>query len=259
VAQPPFDFEAEFSLLDIGATSSLLRTGTVRPTVMAFSEPAGVEAVSLEWDDETGVVRAFEEARRYVRDLNPLGYAVVAHASRVNGIVSYVLPSSATPPQNDFLALAMYSHDGGSRAATYPVRRVEGKISLAMPTVTDARTCDWHPIGDLWANPFCVGDTARFKPGERPVDPSSHLWKTMVELTRMRIQDDQDHADEYMTFLDDLRNGIFVVAARSARDPEMVVLKPRTEFNPLGAVTVPARNLVLGDSVHADVQKVMIS
>jgi hypothetical protein len=126
-----------------------------------------------------------------------------------------------------------------------------------MPTVTDARVCDWHPLGDLWANPFCVGDTVRFKQGERPVDPSSHLWKLMVELTRMRIQDDQEHSEEYMGFLDDLRNGIFVVAARSQRDPEMVVLKPRTEFNPLGAITVPARSLTLGEALVADVEKVV--
>ena len=257
MAQPAFDFEAEFSLLDIGATSSLLRTGTVRPTVMAFSQSAGVEAVSLEWEKDEGIPRAFEEARRYVRDLEPVGYAVVAHIARNNGIISYHLPSSQeTIRANDLLALAMYSRDGGSRAATYPVRRVEGKISLAMPTVTDGRVCDWHPVGDLWANPFCIGDTVRFKPGDRPVDPGSHLWKTMVELTRMRVQNDQDHADEYMAFLDDLRNGIFVVAARAARDPEMVVVKPRTDFNPLGAVTVPAKSLLLGDTLPADVERV---
>src|SRR5207244_2264594 len=173
-----------------------------------------------------------------------------------NGVIAYHLPSTPALHTNDVLAIAMHSRDGGSRAATYPVRRVEGKISLAMPTVTDARICDWHTLGDLWANPFCVGDLVRFRPGERPVDPSSHLWRTMVELTRMRVQDDQDHADEYMSFLDDLRNGIFVVAARSLRDPEMVVVKPRTEFNPLGAVTVGARSLQLGETVPADVEKV---
>src|SRR5688572_27508348 len=179
---------------------------------MAFSESQGVEAVSLEWENESGISRAFEEARRYIRDLDPIGYAVVAHVSRANGVVAYHLPNSQSGiPANDFLALAMFSRDGGSRAATYPIRRVEGKISLAMPAVTDARVTDWHPLGDLWANPFCIGDTVRFRPGERPVDPSSHLWKLMVELTRMRIQDDQEHAEEYMAFLDDLRNGIFVV------------------------------------------------
>ena len=260
MTQPVFDFEAEFSLLDIGATSSLLRTGTVRPTVMAFSESAGVEAVSLEWDDEEGIPRAFEEARRYVRDLEPAGYAVVAHVTRNNAEITYHLPTDRpSVPANDFLALAMFSREGASRAATYPIRRMAGKISLAMPTVTDARLCDWHPIGDLWSNPFCAGDLVRFKPGERPVDPASPLWKLMVELTRMRIQDDQDHADEYMSFLDDLRNGVFVVAGRSPRDPEMVVLKPRTEFNPLGAVTVRSRSLVLGESAPPAVEKVAVS
>src|SRR3989442_355453 len=139
VAQQVFDFEAEFSLLDIGATSSLLRTGTVRPTVMAFAESIGVEAVSLEWERDTEIPRAFEEARRYVRDLDPAGYAVVAHIIRNDGMVKYQLPGQdVANPSNDYLALAMFSRGGPNRAATYPIRRSEGKISLAMPTVSEA-------------------------------------------------------------------------------------------------------------------------
>src|SRR5437879_9883772 len=92
MAQEEFNFEAEFSLLDIGATSSLLRTGSVRPTILAFNESAGVEAVALQWQDEAEVDRALEEARRYVRDLEPLAYTVIAHISRNNGSLAYHLP-----------------------------------------------------------------------------------------------------------------------------------------------------------------------
>ncbi len=257
MAQVEFNFEAEFSLLDIGATSSLMRTGSVRPTILAFSNNAAVEAVTLTWEDSAAIPRAFEEARRYVRDLEPAAYAVIAHITRYNGAMDYHLPSrNPAPLTNDFLALSMVARDGNTRAVTYPIRHNEGKLSLGMPAVTDAETNDWRPLGDLWSNPFCLGDIARFRLRERAVEPSTPLWNAIVELTRLRIHDDQPNADEYMSFLDDLRNGVFTVAGRSERDPGKVQLRPRTNFNPLGTLTVEASRLVLGETLPADVERV---
>jgi hypothetical protein len=252
-----FNFEAEFSLLDIGATSSLIRTGSVRPTVLAFTDAAGVEAVTLDWDDDTGIPRAFEEARRYVRDADAIAYAAIAHIEKNNGTTTFQLPGSTPPPMvNDFLALAMRSSDGSSRSVTYPIRRIQTKLSLGMPSVSDVESTDWQPLGNLWTNPFCAGDVARFKHRERAVDPGTPLWTAIVELTRMRIQDDQANADEYMSFLDDLRNGVFIVVGRPDGDPDLVQLRPRTSFNPLGTLTVEASRLVLGETLPADVEKV---
>ena len=256
MADEQFDFEAEFSLLDIGATSSLLRAGTVRPTVLAFTPAAGVEAVSLNWESDGDTPRAFEEARRYLRDLDPVAYTVVAHISRDNGSVKYRLPGSRDNNNgNDFLALAMFARDGSTRGVTYPVRHAEGKLSLGMPAVTDAETTDWRPLGDVWANPYCLGDTVTFRAPDRAVDPSTPLWKAIVELTRLRIHDDQANAEEYMQFLDDLRNGIFIVAGRSEDDPRRVLLRPRTNYNPVGTLTVDAARLELRESAPADVEQ----
>jgi hypothetical protein len=259
VAEQEFSFEAEFSLLDIGSTSSMLRTGGVRPTVLVYTPSAGVEAIALDWEDESARDRAFEEARRYARDLKPAAYALVSHITRNGGVLTYHLPGAAVSPANEFLALAMFSQDGQARGVLYPVRRANGQISFGMPTVTDLDTTDWCPIGDIWANPFCVNDVVHFKPRERAVEPSTPLWNTLVELTRMRIHDDQEHADEYMSFLDDLRNGVFVVSGRPAEDPGRVRLRPRTQFNPLGTLTVDASRLLLFDSVPAEVDKVTVS
>ena len=158
---------------------------------------------------------------------------------------------------NDFLSLAMFAQDGNTRAASYPIRRANGKLSLGMPTVTDAETTDWRPLGDIWANPFCVGDLVRFRPLERAVEPESQLWKSIVELTRLRIHDDQPNADEYMGFLDDLRNGIFVVSGRAPGQPDRVFLRPRSNFNPLGTLNIEAHRLALESSRPADVEKVV--
>jgi hypothetical protein len=259
VAEEEFSFEAEFSLLDIGSTSSMLRTGGVRPTVLAYSTTAGVEAIALDWQEDADRSRAFEEARRYTRDLKPAAYALVAHITRNGGVLTYHLPGASASPANEFLALAMYAEDGQARGVLYPVRRAGGQLSFGMPTVTDLDTTDWCPIGDIWTNPFCVGDVVHFKPRERAVEPSTPLWNALVELTRMRIHDDQEHADEYMSFLDDLRNGVFIVSGRPADDPTRVRLRPRTHFNPLGTVTVEASRLMLFDSVPAEVDKVTAS
>ncbi len=257
MADQEFNFEAEFSLLDIGATSSLLRSGSVRPTVMAFARDASVEAVTLDWQDPEGAVTAMEEARRYVRDLDPVAYAVIAHISRNPGSVTIHLPGGENASLvNDFLALVMAARDGATRVVSYPIRRTPTRITLGMPIVADADTTDWNPLGDIWGNPFCIGDTVHFRPRERPVDPSSPLWQAIVDLTRLRIHDDQANADEYMAFLDDLRNGIFVVAGRPVMDADSVHLRPRTQFNPLGTLTVECWRLVLGDTVPAAVEKV---
>ena len=155
----------------------------------------------------------------------------------------------------DLLAIAMFAEDGAARGLLYPIRKSAGALSFGAPTVTDEATTDWCPLGNVWANPFCLGDVVRFKPRERAVDPSSALWRSIVELTRMRIHEDQDNADEYMGFLDDLRNGVFVVSGRPPRDPLGVQLRPRTVFNPLGTLTVPAGRLMLDERAPSESER----
>ncbi len=259
MADEEFNFEAEFALLDVGATSSLLRAGSVRPTVLAFTPTAGIEAIALDWSREDGVRHAFEEARRYARDLDPAAYALIAQVSRDGTALAFHLPDNPPPPYNEFLAVAMVAREGSARGVLYPIRRTGRDLSFGMPTVTDAETTDWCPLGDLWGNPFCAGDTIRFRVRERAVDPTSPLWQAIVELTRMRIHEDQANADEYMSFLDDLRNGIFLVAGRPDDDPTRVLLRPRTHFNPLGTLNVEASRLTLADRAPADVEKVAAS
>lgn len=270
LASDTFDFESEFALLDVGATSSLLRVGTVRPIVLAFTPNGGVESVALRWDaaddseSENGVQAAWEEARRFVRDLEPVAYAFIAHVSRRGSALHYHLPdpkiSAARAPvsalPNEHLAVAMFAQDGTARGMLYPIRRTGTQISFGMPAVTDAESTDWSPLGDLWSNPFCLGDLAQFRPRERAVDPSTPLWQAIVELTRMRLHEDQANADEYMSFLDDLRNGLFRVSGRPADVPTQVILRPRTSFNPLGTLTVEADRLLLAGRQTARVENV---
>lgn len=261
VAEEEFNFEAEFALLDIGATSSMLRTGNVRPTLLAFTAEAGVEAIALDWDEEGGdaaVRKAFEEARRYARDLRPVAYALIVHIylDHRSESLRFYLPGSAPSVSNDFLGLAMFAEDGSARSVLYPVRRTGGNISFGMPTVVADQAMDWCPIGDLWGNPYCVGDLVRFRHRERAIDPTAPLWQAIVELTRLRMHEDQENADEYMSFLDDLRNGIFVVAGRPENDLGRVLLRPRTNFNPIGTLNVDASRLLLTDSQPAEVDKV---
>jgi hypothetical protein len=240
VAEEEFNFEAEFALLDIGATSSMLRTGNVRPTLLAFTAEAGVEAIALDWNEEGGdaaVHKAFEEARRYARDLRPVAYALIVHIylDNQNESLRFYLPGSATSASNDFLGLAMFAEDGSARSVLYPVRRTGGHISFGMPTV--------------------VAD--QFRHRERAIDPTTPLWQAIVELTRLRMHEDQANADEYMSFLDDLRNGIFVVAGRPEDDLGRALLRPRTSFNPIGTLNVDASRLLLTDSSPAEVDKVV--
>lgn len=251
-----FSFEAEFALLDVGATSSMLRTGAVRPTVVVFTRDAGLTSIALDWNETQTVERAFEEARRFARDWRTVSYALIVHYARDHGHVEYILPGEHAPIGFEFLGLAMFDEAGNARGVSYPVRRTGGKLSFGMPIVTDAETTDWCPIGDIWGNPFCAGDTVKFRSRERAVDPSSPLWQAIVELTRMRIHDDQSQADEYMSFLDDLRNGIFVVHSRPAADPGRVLLRPRTTYNPLGMLNVEASRILLSDHAPADVEAV---
>jgi hypothetical protein len=261
VAEEEFNFEAEFALLDIGATSSMLRTGNVRPTLLAFTAEAGVEAIALDWDEEGGdpaVRKAFEEARRYARDLRPVAYALIVHFRLDSRELEprYYLPGAPSTPTSDYLGLALMAEDGNARSVLYPVRRTGGNISFGMPTVVADQAMDWCPIGDLWGNPFCVGDLVRFRHRERAIDPATPLWQSIVELTRLRMHEDQANADEYMSFLDDLRNGIFVVAGRPDSDLGRVLLRPRTNFNPIGTLNVDASRLLLTDSQPAEVDKV---
>jgi len=256
VADQEFNFEAEFALLDIGATSSMLRAGCIRPSVLVFTESAGVEAIALDWTDEESRLRALEDARRYARSVGPAAYALIAHVTRNGTAVAYHLPGATASPANEFLAVAMFAVDGASRGVLYPLRRSVETLSFGMPTVVDAGSIDWCPLGDIWANPYCSGDLVRFLPRERAVDPSSPLWTAIVELTRMRIHDDQPNAEEYMAFLDDLRNGLFIVAGRHPHDPHAVLLKPRTIYNPLGTITVAASRILMADPVPADVEQI---
>lgn len=261
MAEYEFNFEAEFSLLDIGATSTMLRTGRIRPTLLAFTEETGVEAIGLDWSGSSGdprqAYRAFEEARKHARDLHPVAYAVIAHLTRhQDGSNSIHLPNDEPPIGNEYLGIAMYASDGTGRSVIYPLRHSSGKISFGMPLVEDGAVSDWCPVGDLWSNPYCAEDVVRFRPRERAVDPSTPLWHSIVELTRMRMHDDQENADEYMSFLDDLRNGIFLVSGRDQKNHKLVELKSRTSFNPIGTLKVDASRLLLVDSAHANVETV---
>lgn len=251
-----FDFEGEFALLDIGATSSFLRTGCIRPTIIAFTKEGGVESIALEWQEESQMPQAFEDARRYVRDLEPVAYALIAHLSQNGSNILYHLPGGDFPTVNEYLALGLFSETGYARTVIYPIRHSGGKHSLGMPTVAANDEITWQPLGDLWGNPFCQGDLAQFRPRERAVEPGTPLWQQIVDLTRLRIQEDQPNADDYMTFLDDLRNGIFVVAGRPEERLDQVILRPRTLFNPLGSITTEAARLTLMDRIAPAVEKV---
>lgn len=239
-----FSFDAEYALLDVGATSSFLRSGALRPALILFRNGDVPEAVALQWnrDDSTP---AFESARRFARDHNPDAYALMAQVESRNGEIHFLLPETPPPTVNEYLALCMFARDGQARGVIYPVRRNGGKTVLGRPTVTDADNTDWSPLGDVWANPFCAGDVVQFKPREKAVDPASPLWHTLVELTRMRMHEDLDNRRDYSAFLDDLRNGVFLVAGRPADHPDLVLLKPRTQFNPLGTLRAPATSLKL--------------
>jgi hypothetical protein len=250
-----FTFETEFALLDVGATSSMIRTGAVRPTVLVFSHGAGVESIALDWTELHPTHQAFEEARRFARNQETIAYAVILHYSRDHGRVTYHLPGETAPVGSEYLGLSMFDSQGNGRGVSYPIRRAGGTVSYGMPLVADAANADWSPLGDIWGNPFCGGDTVRFRARERAVEPSSPLWSAVVELTRMRIHDDQPNAEDYMAFLDDLRNGIFVVQGRPAEDPGRVLLRPRTVFNPLGVLNVEASRLLLAEESQADLER----
>jgi len=256
VAEKEFNFEAEFALLDIGATSSMLRTGCIRPTVLVFAPSAGVEAIALDWNGVAGWDRAFEDARRYARDREAAAYALIAHITRNGSVLEYHLPDANPSPANEFLTVAMFASDGNVRGVLYPIKRAGTTISFGMPAVTDAASTDWCPLGDIWANPFCVGDVVRFLPRDRAVDPSSPLWTAIVELTRMRIHEDQPNAEEYMAFLDDLRNGLFTVVGRPAGDLHGVQLRPRTNFNPLGTIAVAASRILIAEPAMANIEQI---
>ncbi|HSV73413.1 MAG TPA: hypothetical protein VLH79_06615 [Chthonomonadales bacterium] len=251
-----FNFDAEFSLLDVGATSSLLRSGSIRPAVLLFEPTTGVEAIALDWETDEGAGRAFEDARRYARDRAPAAYAVIAEMSRADGGVQFHLPHGPSEPGGQSLAIAMTAADGCTRGLIYPIRRSAGRISFGQPVATDEETTDWCPLGNPWANPFCQGDVVRFRQRDRAVDPSTPLWHAIVELTRLRIHEDQPNAEEYMSFLDDLRNGVFAVEGRSAGDPLHVVLRPRTLYNPLGTLCVAASRLLMAEQSTARVDRV---
>ena len=255
-----FDFESEFSILDIGATTSVLRTGGVRPSLLIFTEQEGVEAVALDWEGQPGDVRpaqtAFEEARKYTRDKRPLAYGFIAHLARGTEGVEFRLPGINYPAATESLGIAMFTQGGSMRGVTYQIRRSGGNITFGMPNVEEGEILDWCPFGDIWANPFCKGDLVRFRHRDKAVEPSTPLWQAIVDLTRLRMHDDPRGADEYMAFLDDLRNGIFLVEDRSPYASDQVLLRPRTSFNPLGTISIEASRLLLVDSVAPNIEKV---
>ena len=191
------------------------------------------------------------------QDREAVAYAVVAEISRCDGRVQFHLPHGPSEPGGQSLAIVMTAADGSTRGLIYPIRRSAGRLSFGQPVVTDEETTDWCPVGNPWANPYCKGDIVRFRPRDRAVDPSTPLWHSIVELTRLRIHEDQPNAEEYMSFLDDLRNGIFVVAGRPSTDSGAVHLRPRTVFNPLGTLTVEASRLTLVEGPEAGVVPVV--
>ena len=251
MSAPQFPFETEFTLLDVGATGALVRTGGVRPSVVAYHADRGPESAILEWPADAGPGEAFEEARRWLRTVGPVAYAFVG-VLRHNADGTVFASAGEKPGDGSLLGLALRAAQGEVRGALYPIKEGPKGRSLGVPTITDSDTTDWCPIGDVWANPFCAGDTVQFRPPERAVDPSSPLWKAMVELTKLRVQTDLYKSQEYMLFLDDLRNGVFTVAGRSPTDPMVVALKPRTTYNPLGYLIVHASKLALApdDEAH---------
>jgi hypothetical protein len=258
LAELDFNFEAEFSLLDIGSTSCMLQSGGLRPTAIAYTANTGMEAICLDWEEQDGPELAIENARRYLRSLDPVAYAFTAHICQNEDGMTYLLPGSRVQ-SNEYLLLLMYCMDGIARGARYPIRRAGNHISFGLPLITDSESTEWAPLGDIWNNPFCVNDIVHFAGRERAVDPSTPLWQAIVELTRIRIHDDQQHSEEYMTFLDDLRNSVFQVASRSTVHPDHVILRPRTHYNPLGSLEVEASRLVLSSASQPDLERVTAS
>jgi len=244
VSSADFIFETEFTLLDVGATGALIRSGGIRPTVVAYTEAAGAESVVLDWPDAGDPLPAFEDARRWLRSLDPVAYAMVALIER-EGPETRFLSGAEEPSDTSYLSACMFTADNQVRGMLYPIRRGADGLSLGMPTVTEAEDTDWSPVGDVWANPFCTDDIVRMKPRERALDPASALWKAIIELTKMRIQTDQYRSQDYMAFLDDLRNGVFRVAGRPVANGLIVTLRPRTAYNPIGHLTVEASKLIL--------------
>jgi len=247
VSAPDFVFETEFTLLDVGATGALIRSGGVRPTLVAYTAEAGAESIVLEWTSDEELTLAFEEARRWLRTVDPIAYAAVAVTTKERDAARW-LGATERPLDGSMLSIALFCADGQSRGLQYPIHAGADGITLGMPTATEPEETDWCPIGDIWANPFCVGDLVRLKPRERAVDPSSNLWKAIIDLTKMRIQADETRSTDYMAFLDDVRNGVFTVAGRPAGNGLRVMLRPRTMYNPLGFITLDASKLVLLDA-----------
>ncbi len=246
MSSPQFAFETEFALLDVGATGALVRSGGVRPSVLAYDAQGGVDSAVLEWPETDAPSEAFEEARRWLRGLKPVAYAFVAILRREESGIVY-LRSGEKAGEGCMLGICLQVSDGTVGGALYPIKNSAGGATLGVPTHTDSESTDWCPIGDIWSNPFCIGDLVSLRPPERAVDPESPLWRAIVDLTKLRVQTDRYRSQEYMLFLDDLRNGIFMVAGRSAVNPVQVALKPRTTYNPIGYLVVPASKLMLFD------------
>lgn len=239
-----FAFDTEFTLLDVGATGALVRSGGVRPSVIAYDGEGGVDTAVLEWPADVEPGDIFEETRRWLRNRKPAAYGFVALIRRDNENTEILRPGEK-PGEGVALALCLCSSDGAVKGALYPIKLGSSGLTLGVPTITDRDTTDWCPFGDIWSNPFCVGDVVAFRPPERAVDPETPLWKAIVELTKLRVQTDRYRSQEYMLFLDDLRNGVFTVAARSPSEPLQVALKPRTTYNPLGYIVAHASKLRL--------------
>lgn len=256
MADQEFDFDAEFSLLDIGVTTSMLQAGGVRPSVIAFHQDRRMVAMALEWEDGQSPDIALEEARRHLRNINPVAYAFVALANRMNDTITYFQPKNHKSDVSDYLTVQLYSASGQMRSVAYPIRKQGQTLSFGQPTATDTGNTAWDPIGDIWENPFCIDDTVRFRQGDRAVDPSSGLWQMIVDLTRLRIQEDQHNSEEYLKFLNDLRDSIFVVMSRSTGSSQKVMLKPRTFFNPIGILEVDASRLRLMETSQENIKQV---
>lgn len=244
-----FQFEEAFADLEIGATSSFLKTGALRSTIIAISEEGVYQPIVLDFGAASNPGEVFEEARRYlIRSHHPIAYGFISQAwsyGMDQPTISFIY-DDRQKLQNEIIILVLWAQSGESRGMAFPVRRKGETISFDRPWKPEYGPVILCPIGDIWRNPLCVGDLVRTRPGmRRLVEPGTELWETLIALIRLRIHGDQPHASEYQRCLDDIRNSIYIVHGRDRFHPGRLILRPRTLFNPLGFMVGEADSLIL--------------